>query len=186
MHLSLTQAAARMGKSVRQIRYMIAQDRLSARKVGGRWVIDDSELPLTEGQQQASERKQRQLRAAVDKALELPERLARYSVRDLKAFQIALPLYHSCRTDLGAEHAASHALRQVIEQLSCGCHRFERADKATAYRRARDAASQAVCELLIADPAHAELAERILTTIEQDLMAALAGLLRRLEPRRKR
>ncbi len=37
MQLSIAEAAARLGKSVRQIRYMIDAGRLTARKVGGRF-----------------------------------------------------------------------------------------------------------------------------------------------------
>ena len=64
------------------------------------------------------ERKQRQLRAAVDEGLALPsdeERPQRYSVRDLKAFQIALPLQQQAVSDLGDEHPAALALRKVLE-----------------------------------------------------------------------
>jgi len=68
---------------------------------------------------------------------------------------------------------ATAALHQVLQLLTRGCHRFERGAKAEAYRQARDTASQAVCELLL-NPA--EQTDEIVSGIEQDLMAALAGL----------
>jgi len=123
MKLTLEQAAARLGKSGRQIRYLIQNDRLPAEKVAGRWLIDSDHLPLSAGQQQAIERKERQLRAAVEEGLGLPaasERSPRYSVRDLKAFQLTLPVYRQAATCLGAAQPATLALRQVLEELTRG------------------------------------------------------------------
>ena len=179
MTLTLDEAAVRLGKSVRQIRYMIKTGSLTARKVTGRWVVEADALPLSGGQQRARERKERELRAAVEEGLELAKapRQPRYSVRDLKAFQIALPLFHKASENLGAEHSATRALRQVIEHLTRGCHRYDYGEKANAYRDARDAASLAVCELVLVSDDHAE---PLVKTIEQELMAAFAGLLRRL------
>ena len=241
VELSPEEAATKLGKSVRQIRYMMQEGRLPARKVGGRWRVKIPAAPTgpavetakaqgaagpaaappgpavetAKGQgaagpaaiatpaqgasdsaaapapgrgksdgprQQAAARKQARLRAAVEDALELDRAPRRYSLRDLKAFQLGLPLYQQALAVLGAEHGACRALRQMLEQLSCGCHRFDSADKATAYRAARDAASQAVCELLLLPaPGGAGLVDGI----EQELMAALAGLLRRLDSLRR-
>ena len=179
MKLTLEQAATRLGKSQRQVLYMIRQGRLSAEKLAGRWFIDADAVPplLNEPQQETQTRKQRQLRAAVDKALALePEdqRQGRYSIRNLKAFQVALPAYRTACQEFGPDHPAARLLRQVLEHLSQGCHRFGQEDKAAAYRAARDAASLAVCELALAET---EAADRLLYSLEQDLMAALAALL---------
>jgi len=46
MQLSLEQAAERLGKSVRQVRYLIQTGALRANKTGGRWLIDAADLPL--------------------------------------------------------------------------------------------------------------------------------------------
>ena len=116
MHLTLEQAAARLGKSVRQTRYLIKIGRLPAKKFAGVWVVDSADLPLSAGQVEALDRRERQLRSAVEEALEIPEksdRAPRYSVRDLKAFQIALPLFRSGVERLGAEHPAVAALRRI-------------------------------------------------------------------------
>jgi len=184
MLLTIEEAAARLGKSVRQVRYLIETNSLPAEKSGKRWVIDSENLPLSEGQQRAVDRKERQLRAAVEEGLGLSdseERKPRYSVRDLKAFQIALPIQRRAVEHLGGDHPATLALHQVLEYLARGCHRFEHSDKAEAYRQARDAASFAVCELVLCG---SKEADELIVTIEQELMAALAGLLRRLERRR--
>jgi hypothetical protein len=156
---------------------------LSAQKVGGRWVVESDALPLSDGQRAAVQRRERALRAAVEKGLGLsdePERPPRYSVRDLKAFQVALPIYRRAAQDLASEHPAAAALHEVLLLLSRGCHRFERNAKAESYRQARDAASRAVCELLLDGR---KPADDLVSAIEQDLMASLAGLLKRLERR---
>jgi excisionase family DNA binding protein len=184
MYLSLQQAADRLGKSPRQVRYLIRTGRLSAQKIGGRWVVSSDDLPLSEGQRAAVERRERQLRVTVEDGLGLsdaPERPPRYSVRDLKAFQVALPLYRRAVAALAPDHPAAVALREVLELLTRGCHRFERSAKAEAYRQARDAASRAVCELLLDGSGPTD---ELVSAIEQDLMASLAGLLKRLERRR--
>ena len=136
MKLTLKQAADALGKSVRQVRYLVKNGQLRATKVSNQWHIDSDDLPLTPGQQAARERKQANLQDAVEDALDLPAgRRRRYSVKDKAAGH------------LGPEHAACRALRESLEQLARGCHRYRNDDKASAYRRARDAASQAACEL---------------------------------------
>jgi excisionase family DNA binding protein len=44
--LSLAEAATVLGKSERQVRYMINNGRLKAVKIGGSWVVESSDLPL--------------------------------------------------------------------------------------------------------------------------------------------
>lgn len=184
MELSIQQAADRLGKTPRQIDYMIRTGRLKAKKNGGRWSIASEEPPLSQGRQQSAARKQDQLRASVEQALDIePDTPAKcYSIRDLKAFQIALPLHRQAVSALGAEHPATQSLKRVLEHLTYGCHRFERSDKADAYRTARDQASLAVCELVLAE---SEAADQRIHEIEQDLMAAMAGLIRRVDRRRR-
>lgn len=184
MQLSLQQAAVRLGKSVRQVRYLIQTGTLSARKSGGRWLIDAANLPLSEPQKAAVARRERALRGAVEAGLGLDDSTPeRYSVFDLKAFQIGLPLYRQSADRLGVEHPASTALRAALILLAQGCHRFGHGDKAESYRAARDAASLAVCELILSD--QGETAP-LVREIEQDLMATFSGLLRRLERRARR
>jgi len=184
MKLTLEQAATRLGKSKRQVLYLIRNGSLQAEKIAGHWFIDSEHLPLEPEQQRSDERKQRQLRAAVEEALVIePEaEQKRYSVLDLKAFQIALPLYQQACQALTEEHPASRGLKRVLELLSQGCHRFDRQEKAETYRAARDQASLAVCELVLTG---SEVATQLRRSIEQDLMAALAGLLRRMDSQRR-
>ena len=95
-------------------------------------------------------------------------------------FKLALPLHRRTEALLGADHPATRALRRSLLLLAQGCHRFGREDKAASYQAGRDAVSQAVCELVLTDNGEAE---PIIHAIEQDLMAAFSGLLRRLERR---
>lgn len=182
MRLTLEEAATRWGKSVRQVRYMIQKGQLPAKKVAGHWFVSADDLPQSPRQAQAARRKREQLRDAVEEVLSLDPRAGppRFSLRDIRAFQIGLPVYRRALQLLSPDHPALSALRQSLEHLSRGCHRFDKDDKEAAYRLARDEASRAVCALLI-DPGAAQEGEALATKIEQDMMAALVGLLRRLD-----
>lgn len=184
MDLSLEEAAAKLGKSVRQLRYMMQKGELKVKKVAGRWFIAAEDLPLSAPQTEAKARGARRLRALVDDALDTGPK-NRYSVRDLRAFQIGQPLYETARERFGAEHPAAQALRRMLEHLARGCHRFDSGGKTQSYRAARDEASLAVCELLLTPdpPAKKDPSPRetLVRTIEQDLLAALAGALRRID-----
>lgn len=184
--LTVPEAAARLGVSPKTVRRMLVSGVLPGQKVGGRWLIDASDLAPSSKQGEASDRKDRQLRMAVEGGLGLSgkERKPRYSIRDLKAFQIALPLYHKAAEHLGAEHRATTRLEGVLEYLVEGCHRYDYSEKAQSYQAARDKASRVISALTVAPNSTA--AGEIITAIEQDLMAAIAGLLRRLDRKRLR
>ncbi len=179
MKLSLSQAAERLGKTRRQIRYMIQQGRLDARKEGGRWVVDSERLPLSDEQQQSRARQADRLRDAVEEALE-PRRTGRYSLRDLKAITVGLPLYRRCRQLLGEDAAATRELRVGLEQLAIGYHRYGWSEKRDAYRTAKDAASRAAMAILLSEE---QAAAELVDEIEQELMPAISGILRRAEKR---
>jgi len=181
MDLSLTQAAQLLGKTRRQVEYLIKTGRLPAKKVGTRWLIADSDLPLSPSQRQARERKAAALQTVAEEVLGATAPKTRYSLRDLKAFAEGLAAYAAGRAQLPETHPALPLLRQALDDLAIGCHRFERRGKAEAYGRARDHASLAVCALLAEEtPAGEGLIERI----EQEIIPAIAGLLRRTDRRR--
>lgn len=182
MELTLKQAAAQLGKSVRQVRYMIQTGALPAKKSPSGWLVDSAALPASPMQSEAAARKQKALRAAVDDVLSAPDMpgARRYSLRNLRAVQVALPIRSACEAAFGPSHTAAEALYQTIEHLIRGCHRFARGDKADAYRLARDEASRSACSLVIEG---SEPALKLLDQVEQDLLPAIAGLLRRQERR---
>jgi excisionase family DNA binding protein len=185
MLLTLAQAAELLGQSRRQIRYLIKTGRLPAVKVGGHWRIDSERLPRSPGQRAAAERKQQHLVEVVEEALALPSASdrKRYSVRDLRAFQIGAAIYRDATARLAPDHPAAGFLRQVLEHVALGCHRFRQEDKVSEYQAARDHASRAACTLAIDATAPAQ---ELLDRVEQDLMAALGGLVRRMERRTRR
>lgn len=178
MELSLQDAAARSGQSLRQLRYAIAQGKLAARKVGGRWVIDEALLGPREGPALVAAA----VAAVAPSAALVPATRQRYSLNDLVAFKIGRPLYAELVAQGGGDTQAARSLRNCLDALAIGCHRFAPEEKVAAYREARDAASRAVAALLIAGE---DTSNALAARIEQDLMAALAGLLRRLERRRR-
>jgi len=144
-------------------------------------VVADSDLPLSPAQRQARERKAAALHAVAEEVLGETTPKTRYSLRDLKAFREGLAAFAAGRGQLPETHPALPLLRQALDALAVGCHRFERSAKAEAYREARDVASRAVCALVLDA---GEPADALASAIEQELMASLAGLLRRLERRR--
>ena len=108
-----------------------------------------------------------------------PGKERRYTLRDLKAVQLAIPVYQQLVALGSAGEQAGAYMRLCLENLALGCYRYDRQEKTLAYRAARDAASLAAMDLLLRD----NTPEALLDTIEQELMPAFAGLLRRSERR---
>jgi hypothetical protein len=88
MQLTLEQAATRLGKSKRQVLYMIQQGHVPAQKLAGRWWIESHHLPLSDGQQHSYDRKQRQLRAAVEEALDIAPEAVRPRQSEAQRLQL--------------------------------------------------------------------------------------------------
>jgi excisionase family DNA binding protein len=180
MQLTLQQAAVSLGKTRRQVQYLIQQGRLPAKKIGGRWYVESSALQQDPAASQRANRRDAQLQSAIEEALRPPNTRRSYSLRDLKAFQVLLPLYRRLLDTQGSEHPASRHLKTALEHLAQGCHRFGNSEKTSAYRACRDATSLAVLELMLEGDAHVDF----VNALEGDFMAALAGLLRRAERKR--
>jgi helix-turn-helix protein len=183
MLLTLTEAAQYLGKSPRQVRYLVKAGQIKARKHEGRWVFDDAELPLPEAQRRGRERKAAELASVVEDTLRAQTRSPGkrgYSVVDLSAFRHGLAATRAAGERLGDHTAAVGALRQSLIALAQGCHRFHQRDKAEAFGVARERAAEAVA-LLHVDGT--EVAIAIANLVEQDYLGALVGLLRREERR---
>lgn len=178
MHLSLEQAAALLGKTRRQVVYMIEQGRLPAQKAGGRWVIERAALTADAAVQQRATQHQARLQAAVEEALAPAGKNRRYAFADLKGVQLATPIYRELLARGVACEPAAVQMRVCLDQLAVGCHRYDRREKSSAYRAARDAASLAAMELWLRSGGGDE---PLVDAIEQELLAAIAGLLRRSE-----
>ncbi len=95
MDLSLQQAAALMSKSVRQVRYMIAQGTLQATRTGRVWRIRQQDLPLSEAQQGKATRRRASLVNTAVRALGggPNDRSSGYSFTQIRAASALLPLY---------------------------------------------------------------------------------------------
>lgn len=147
MAISITEAATILGKTRRQVAYLIEQGLLPAKKAGGRWVIERADLNTDTPQQQRASQKQAQFQAVIEEAV-IPTN-QRYTLRDLKAVQLAAPIYHQLiERGAGWDKAAAH-MRECLDQLAVGCHRYDQQEKTAAYRAGRDAASLAAIELLL-------------------------------------
>lgn len=186
MELSLAEAARLLGKSERQVRYLIKTGTLPAKKRDGRWRIQREDLPLSKGQQRAARQKaERAARLAVEvlqprEESKTPAR--RYSVRELKAYQEAAPLCQELTQEVGSDHPAVPLLRESLMLLACGCHEYDGQRKARFYVSAREQASRAAMTLLL-EEGRPEWVDRF----ETALLPAIGGLIRQAERRgRKR
>ncbi len=182
MKMTLGEAAHYLGKSERQVRYLIKLGQIKGNKVEGRWVFDQADLPVSKERLRVREQKAAELGAAVEEALGphlRPPSRRTYSVADLGAFRAGVAACRSSGARLG-EHAATTAMRASLVALSQGCHRFHQREKADAFRAARERAAEAVALLHVEG---SEVARSIADSVEQDYITALVGLLRRQERR---
>jgi hypothetical protein len=140
--------------------------------------VEQGDLQPEPAQSQRAAIRSAHLRSAVEDALEPAAKIRRYTFADLRAVQIAAPICLALtERGTGFEEPAQR-MRECLDNLALGCHRFDWVEKSAAYRHARDSASLAAMALwLHARDGEDELQE----AIEQDLMPAFAGLLRRSE-----
>jgi hypothetical protein len=182
MKLSLSEAATALGKSERQLRYLIKTGRLSASKEGGRWSIDSDDLPLTEAQRAAIAAKVDTARAAFEKGLEPAEKATGdaekryYSVTDLQAFQSGEAIYRGLKAELGLEDVACRHLFDALALLTRGCHAFQPVEKAARFTEAREAAADAAAHLLLHGDAPDEQRRGYAQRIEQELIPKIGSL----------
>lgn len=174
MDLNLDEAATLLGLSVRQVRYRVQAGELPARKEGGRWRIRREDLAEGPGRSAAQERRSQALRETVERVLE--GRAPRFGVEGLRAMQVLLRVAREVQAGPGREHPAFGPLREAMVGLAQGVHRYHREEKAEAFRRARDAASRAVVELLLWEEGAARARE-----LEAEVLPGVGGLIRRAE-----
>jgi len=65
MQLSLQQTASILGKTRRQVLYMIEQGHLPAKKAGGRWAVNRADLQVDKATEQRTSQKQTRLKAVL-------------------------------------------------------------------------------------------------------------------------
>ena len=185
MELSLSEAARLLGKTERQVRYLIQTKQLKARKRRDRWIIRREDLPLSGGQRHARDRKRRRAGEIASQVLAEPAGdeartsggKRTYSVRSLDVCELGIEVYRKLATARTADKTALGHLREALEALAVGVHTFHYREKLTWLSRAREHASRAVMALLLAGGKNAAHVERI----ESSLLPALGGLIRRVE-----
>ncbi len=184
MDLSLSEAARLLGKSDRQVRYLIRAGTLPARKKNGRWIVRRDDLPLSDKQERAVEHKKERAARLAEEILR-PEggnARKRYSIRDLRAYREGAAIYRELTAAAGADHAATELMREALMLLACGYHEFQAANKAELYARARHEASRAAMALLLDDEEkHRDQVERL----ESAFLPALGGLIHHSDKRRR-
>lgn len=178
MDHTLKEAATLTGKSVRQLRYLLKQGHLKARKVGGQWVISDADLPRSEAQEYARRRRQERAMQIAEEVLQPPQKT--YSVTDLRAFETARSLFGETTALFSESHQVPTLLRDAMLELCCGCHAYHHRQKASHFKQAREHLCHATVYLFL-DAKGESLGHRL----EQDLLSAVAGLIRRVEGKRR-
>jgi hypothetical protein len=172
---------------------MISNGHLKATKRAGRWVVETSDLPLTNDQRQALARRVDAARAAFDRGVAPAERVVQaekkrhYSVLDLDSFTLGLQLYREARKVLGNDQPAVGHIFECLRELTTGCHDFHPRDKSAHFAAARRECTGALVHLLVAaepdgDGPVCALAGRL----EQELIPKVSGLIANQERRRRR
>lgn len=173
---SIEEVAGLLGRSVRQVRYMLQTGQLKGQKSGRRWLVRKEDLPNELPQEKAD-----QLAAVETSATRADQKYHRYSVRDLKAFEAGLPLYQIAADAFGTEHPITQRIHEALQQLSLGCHVFHPEEKATHYTKARAQIALTVADLLVFNKED-KLAERL----EDELLPKIGGLIRVAEQQEHR
>ncbi len=179
--LTLSDAAAVMGCSVRQVRYLIKQGKLPAVKRGGMWWLHRDKLPRTEGQLSAQVQKAEELKQSVHASLgphlQGPAK-SKFGVSTLRAFVVGQEILLACRALPVPVPEATESFTKSLVSIGQGCHRFHPRDKSHAYKLAREEGARTVVLLHLAnESATKALAARI----EEDFLPAVSGLIRRTD-----
>ena len=192
MKLSLAEAATVLGKSERQVRYLIKQGTLKAQKDNGKWTVESADLPLSEEQRRAIGQRVEVARESFERGLEPARKAAdsqgkgSYSVTQLGAFQAGQAILRDLEAGLGTESPARAMLFSTMALLARGCHSFHAATKAARYVEARETAATALTHLLLDGNQAAGLREALARRIEDELIPQIAKLAALYERRSQR
>ncbi|CAM2065705.1 Helix-turn-helix domain-containing protein [Sulfidibacter corallicola] len=121
MQLTLQEAARYLGKSERQLRYLIQTGKLPSRKIKGRHYIDKNELPLSSGQAKAARQKAKSFQKLTSEVIGEDAAQAidkNYSVRNLRVFEIGREIYLELAKVRGANDPATAALQAGMLAIS--------------------------------------------------------------------
>ncbi|MEM7678310.1 MAG: helix-turn-helix domain-containing protein [Myxococcota bacterium] len=182
-YLTLPEAAALIGRSERQIRYLIQQGKLAAKKQGRRWLVDKSALDKMPERRRRHAQRLESMEATVRETLSLPAEgeNPKWSVLSMRVVTYARSVHTAVVETFSESHPAAVAAASTVRCLVRGGHAFRPADKLAHYATARTAACDTLTEVLLA-PLETQA---LIRQIESDLLPALAGLLRRAEKKQR-
>ncbi|HND33699.1 MAG TPA: helix-turn-helix domain-containing protein [Myxococcota bacterium] len=182
--LSLAEAAARMNRSVRQLRYMLKKGELPAQKIGGTWLVREEDLPTSAADRRVEAEKLASLQQTVTEAIAPSVRPGlRYSVTSIRAFSVLVQLRKEARGALRADHPALACIDASALAIAQGAHAFRPRAKAEIFELARNEAAAAVAWLHLEE---SSAGPSLAAGLEQDVLPALSGLLRRAEGKQPR
>lgn len=188
MNLTLKEVAALLGRSPRQLRYLVKIGKIIASKKNGCWHIESTDLPLSESQRERLHQRVNEARDIFDQALEPVDKAAsstprekkegkHYSVTDFKAFQDGESIYKEMTDSFGQKDVACRHLFDALCQITQGCHAFHPQDKCARFTSARESAALAVTTLLLEKPKESGHRKGFAQRIEQELIPKIARLL---------
>ena len=177
-NVSISEAAILLGKTERQIRYMIQKQTLDAYKDGSRWIISIKNRPKPE----TNERQMRGLQATVEATLGISDhKKTKWTVRSLDIFEKGRNIYLETQEKFGDKASAVlYSLFLALQAITRGTHAYHRAQKIRNYQRARQYTCDAITQALL----HKDVnIHDVADKLEQDLLTHLSGLMRRAERR---
>lgn len=171
--LSVRQVCDLLGKTRRQVVYMIRTGRLYATKRrNGRWAVIANGLPASARRQPADEASEEPQPEPASEGQELR------TVRDLPSWKAGEPLYRELVAELGPQAAPTKQLRASLDALCRGFHAFERHEKASQYRAARAELADGVTMLLLDSDPEDERPSAWVDRIEGELLPLVTDLIR--------
>lgn len=175
---SLSEVAGLLGKTHRQVRYMVQTGQLKGQRTEqGRWRVHKEDLPIEVTDAQLED-VQRLTAAAKSQAPAKPDR---YSVQDLRAFQAGAPLYRDALATWGHEDQVTMRLRHALERITLGCHAFSPDQKINHFENAREALAVVVADLLLSSESEDDARMTLSDRIETELLPRVGGLIRAAE-----
>lgn len=194
MELRIEEAAKLLGKSARQIRYMIETKRLPARREGKTWKIRKEDLPLTEGQERAKERKEEKVKNIAEEILgkqskslgqDIIEKRMHYALKNQSSFTLSQEAYQRAKLIFGDTHYISKVLKRGLLYITLAWYEYASAQRIIWLQQARLRMCKALTELLTIPERTPEM-NALSELIEIHIIAGINGLARHAERNKKR
>jgi excisionase family DNA binding protein len=184
MDLTLREAAALLSRSERTLRAQLSRGELRGRKSGRIWLLRSEDLPLTDSSRRELARRADLAHEAVEDSLPGRVRSARQRrrVTEVDAFRLGRRFLEELRSSEVSE-STPRIFESGLRELVVALQEFDPGLSQTALRRVRRRWSETLARLLLVGDAAPD-GERLATTLEQELLPRLGGLLRWAERRK--